>query len=93
MGMYKIEILDDAEKHLELYKKSGNKVVNERIDRIFKELKVHPKIGIGKPERMKHKKKELWSRRIDQKNRMTYEIEENIVTVSVISAMGHYDDK
>ena len=42
---------------------------------------------------MKHHKIERWSRRIDQKNRITYEIEENIVTVSVISAMGHYDDK
>jgi toxin YoeB len=42
---------------------------------------------------MKHKEKEIWTRRIDKKNRMTYEIENDIVTVSVISAMGHYDDK
>ena len=91
--MYKVEISTKAEKHLELHKKSGNKVVNERIDRIFKELKVQPKIGIGKPERMKHKEGEVWSRRIDEKNRMAYEIKENIVTVTVVSAMGHYDDK
>ena len=49
--------------------------------------------GIGKPEKMKHKKDEMWSRRIDQKNRMTYKIEDYIVTVTVVSAMGHYEDK
>jgi toxin YoeB len=91
--MYKVDILPKAEKHLEAHKKSGNKVVMERIDRIFKELKLHPETGIGSPKKMKHKYSGFWSREIDKKNRMLYKIDENIVTISVVSAMGHYDDK
>ena len=30
---------------------------------------------------------------LSYKNRMTYQIHENIITVLVFSAMGHYDDK
>jgi toxin YoeB len=90
---YIVEFLPKAKEHLAAYKKSGNKIALAKIDRIIEELELHPQTGIGKPEKMKHKEKEQWSRRIDQKNRMTYKIEENIVTVTVISAMGHYDDK
>jgi toxin YoeB len=90
---YLIRYLQEAQEHLFAYKKAGNKNALAKIKRIEEDLKVHPETGIGKPERMKHKKEETWSRRIDQKNRMTYEIEENIVTVTVVSAMGHYDDK
>jgi len=90
---YIVKYLSKAQEHLFAYKKAGNKNALAKIETIEEELKVHPRTGIGKPERMKHKKEEIWSRRIDQKNRMTYEIEENIVTVSVVSAIGHYDDK
>ncbi|HAT75908.1 MAG TPA: type II toxin-antitoxin system mRNA interferase toxin, RelE/StbE family, partial [Flavobacterium sp.] len=31
--------------------------------------------------------------RINQKDRMIYKVEEDIVTVFVVSAMGHYSDK
>jgi toxin YoeB len=90
---YIVKFSQDAKKDISDHKKAGNKIVLAKIDRIIDELEVHPKTGIGKPEKMKHKKRETWSRRIDQKNRMTYEIEENIITVTVVSAMGHYDDK
>ena len=90
---YIVDISPKAKEDILSYKKAGNKVALAKIDRIIEELKVHPETGIGKPEKMKHKKKERWSRRIDQKNRMTYEIDNNIITVLVISAMGHYEDK
>ena len=90
---YIVKYMPKAEEHLFFYKKAGNKNALAKIKRIEEELKLHPKIGTGKPEKMKHKKEEMWSRRIDQKNRMTYTIEDNIVTITVISAMGHYDDK
>jgi len=90
---YRVKYSPKAEEHIDAYKKAGNKVAINRINRIEDELKVHPREGIGKPEQMKHKKVETWSRRVDEKNRMTYEIKEDIVTVAVVSAMGHYDDK
>ena len=91
--MYKVKLSPAAEKHLELHKKSGNKVVMEKIDRIFKELKVHPETGIGNPKKLKHNYSGFWSREITKKDRMRYKITENIVTVEVFSMLGHYDDK
>ena len=75
------------------YKKAGNKIVLARIGRILEELEIHPETGIGRPEKKKHNLSGLWSREIDKKNRMLYQIKENIITVTVISAIGHYDDK
>jgi len=43
--------------------------------------------GIGKPERLKHI--DAWSRRIDDENRLIYNVDENNI-VHVISCRGHY---
>ena len=37
--------------------------------------------------------KGYWSRRINKNDRLIYRVEEQIVTVLVVSAMGHYSDK
>ncbi|WP_396172984.1 type II toxin-antitoxin system YoeB family toxin, partial [Flavobacterium sp.] len=47
----------------------------------------------GKPEQLKYELTGFWARRINQKDRIIYNVEEDIVTVEVISAMGHYGDK
>jgi toxin YoeB len=57
------------------------------------ELAKTPFEGEGKPEPLKHNYSKYWSRRINRKNRIIYRVDENVVTVFVISAMGHYDDK
>lgn len=67
-------------------------MLNE-IDRIYKEFKSHPYSGIGKPEQLKYDLSGLWSRRINKKDRLVYEVVETVVTVYIVSAMGHYDDK
>ena len=78
--------LDDIAKH----KKSGNKAVETKIKKILEELKIHPTTGTGQPEQLKYELSGKWSRRINQKDRMVYTIEQKIVTVQVLSAMGHY---
>jgi len=93
MGRYTIITLPDADEDKKAYQKAGNKVAIERIERIYKELEEHPRTGIGKPEKLKYDIQERWSRRIDKKNRMTYQIRDNIITVFVLSLMDHYDDK
>jgi toxin YoeB len=93
MGMYKVEILPEAEQHLEFHKKSGNRVVKEKIAIILKELKLHPEVGVGKPEKMKHEFSGFWSRRINLQNRITYEIDDVGFIVYVHYAKGHYYDK
>ena len=93
MGEYTIVLEARAEQDLKRHHKSGNKATINRIDQIYEELKIHPKIGIGNPEALKHKLIGYWSRRINQKDRLIYKIDKNIVTVFIISAMGHYNDK
>ncbi|RNL52371.1 Txe/YoeB family addiction module toxin [Pedobacter jejuensis] len=93
MGKYFIDIEKKAKKHLEAQFKSGDKASIKRIDQIFVELSEHPETGIGQPEKLKYDLTGLWSRKINRKDRMIYQIEDDIVTVTVISALGHYDDK
>ena len=45
--------------------------------------------GIGKPEPLKHRPG--YSRRIDEKNRLVYDIDE-LQNIKIISCRGHYDD-
>jgi toxin YoeB len=91
MGKYKIEFRKEAEKDLILHKKSGNKANINKIQKILIELFEHPYSGEGQPEALKHELSGFWSRRINQKDRIIYKIEEQIVTVLVVSATGHYE--
>jgi len=88
--MYKIEILPQALIDIQIYKKAGNKAALKKIHDIILELKSHPTMGIGQPEQLKYELTGYWSRRIDKKNRMIYRIEEEQITVIVVSALGHY---
>ena len=47
--------------------------------------------GIGKPELLKHDKSGLYSRRIDEVNRLVYGIDE-AQNIKMISYTGHYED-
>jgi toxin YoeB len=93
MGKYKIAISDRAKKHLSEWKKSGDNSAIRKIERIFIELSKNPFEGVGAPEQLKFNFTNCWSRRIDRKNRIIYKVDEDIVTVFVISAKGHYHDK
>lgn len=96
MGKYIIDLSIDATNDLKKIHKSGDQATIKKVETLLKELETHPTTGTGKPERLRHsidKEYELWSRRIDKKNRMVYSIKENIVTVYVFSFLGHYDDK
>jgi toxin YoeB len=90
---YRVEYLSDAKKELLAFKKAGNKLALARIERIEKELKIHPEIGIGRPEKMKHGYSGFWSREVTQKDRMVYKIVEDTVYVYIHMLMYHYDDK
>ena len=90
---YYVELSDEAEKHLILHIKAGNKILLKRIHKLLEELSEHPETGTGKPHKLKHKKTGFWSRSIDDKHRMLYMIDNDKVIVFVISLLGHYDDK
>lgn len=82
-----------AVKDLAELKKAGNKAVMIKIEKLLLELSEHPTTGTGQVEALRGNLAGYWSRRIDKFNRIIYSIEENIVTVTIISVKGHYGDK
>lgn len=90
---YIVELTEQAESDLDAHIKAGNKTLLKKIARLIGELVEHPQTGAGKPKPLKYDKAGVWSRRIDDKHRMLYIIDNEIVTVFVISLWGHYDDK
>lgn len=93
MGKYSIEIENTARKELAAHYKAGDKKTIKRIERIFQELSETPFEGIGSPEALKHELSGYWSRQINKKDRLIYKVDEGVVTVYIVSALGHYDDK
>jgi toxin YoeB len=63
------------------------------LESLIYELSEHPATGTGQVEQLKGNFSGFWSRRIDKSNRLIYSIHEEIVTVTVISAKGHYGQK
>jgi toxin YoeB len=91
MGKYFVDIKDEAKIHFLKIYKSGDQATIKRLEIIIKELTQHPTTGIGKPELLKYNLSGYWSRRINKKDRIIYEIiEEPERMVVVISALGHY---
>jgi toxin YoeB len=93
MGKYSVEIKESAKKDLLKIYKSGDKATIKKIEAIVLELEKHPETGIGNPEALKHSLTGYWSRRINKKDRLIYEIIEAKVLVSIVKLSGHYNDK
>ena len=93
MEKYIVKISKAAEKDLSLLKKLGKKSDIEKVNTIFEEIEENPRLGIGKPEQLKYYDGEVWSRRINKKDRFVYEIYEGEILIVVIQALGHYSDK
>lgn len=88
---YEVIIEKQALRDIRKLTNSGKKSDRDNLYQILEELKTHPDTGIGKPEKLKHKLSGYWSRRINKKDRLIYEIiEEPTYLVVVISALGHY---
>lgn len=85
--VFEKKALDDIKK----ITRSGKKSDVKKLDQILEELKTHPTSGIGSPEQLKYQLSGFWSRRINKKDRLIYQIiEEPDKLVVVISALGHY---
>lgn len=77
---------------LAYWKKSGNKIVQKKINQLIIAIQENPFTGIGKPEPLKYELSGSWSRRINEEHRIIYEIiEENLVVILEIQSLkGHY---
>ena len=68
-----------------------DKKIIKRINQLLKSIDRDGAMqGIGKPELLKHDKSGLYSRRIDDANRLVYEMSGNQIIVK--SCKGHYED-
>lgn len=88
-----IVFLEQAEKDREYWKKSGNKAIMNRITALLEDIIAHPYTGIGKPEPLKYELAGCWSRRINSGHRIIYSVNDEIITVYVLSMRYHYGKK
>lgn len=93
MGKYQVIISDRAKEDLRKIKQSGRMSDIRKIESLVLELSNNPREGQGKPERLKYQEKEIWSRRINHKDRLVYEIKETQIIVNILQAKGHYNDR
>lgn len=90
--MYRIEITDRAKKEIAKFKRSDISSY-KKIAKLLSELQQHPRTGTGHPEPLSQGVNQLYSRRINKKDRLIYKIFDEVVTVLVLTTKGHYDDK
>ncbi len=90
--IYRILFRPKAEKHLLTLKKTEPHLYR-KAQALIRELDEHPRTGTGHPKPLGGDRNGQWSRRISDKHRLVYEIQDEVVIVLVLSAWGHYDDK
>lgn len=92
MRIYKISFHSQAVEDIKKLKKS-DKNSFKKLGKLLEELQAHPYSGTGKPEPLKYANKGEWSRRISQKHRLIYTVNDEEISVWVLAAQGHYGDK
>jgi toxin YoeB len=90
---YSLQITNDAIEDIEYLKKTGDKAILKKLATLLEELTDQPYTGTGQPEELKYNFSGCWSRRISNKHRLVYIIEEERKTVIVLYSRGHYADK
>ena len=73
------------------YWESQDKRTLKRINQLIKDIDWNGYEGIGKPEPLTGDLSSYWSRRIDDKNRIVYKVEDGIV--KIIQCGSHYREK
>lgn len=66
-----------------------NKAILKRINALIEDARRTPFDGIGKPEPLRHELSGLWSRRINDTDRLTYYLKADILVI--VGCKGHYD--
>jgi toxin YoeB len=93
---YEIKFTKNAEKEYKKLKK--NEQALSKIKSLLESISQTPDYGIGHPERLKgYGEKLIYSRHINEKDRLTYEILKNssgeISFIHILAFIGHYDDR
>lgn len=90
--MYEIEYTKEARKTLAKWKKS-NPTLFKKASKILMDIMLHPRYGLGHPEALIGGNDITYLRRITAHDRIVYDIHDSLVTVLIVKAEEHYDDK
>ncbi|KQR78830.1 addiction module protein [Burkholderia sp. Leaf177] len=71
-----------------IYWQGQDKKTLKRINQLVKDAQRTPFEGVGKPEPLKANLTGFWSRRIDETNRLVYELAD--AQINIISCRYHY---
>lgn len=74
-----------------LYWQSQDKKTLKKINNLLKSIQREPFTGEGKPEPLKDSLNGEWSRRINEKDRLVYMINDDNIVIT--QCKGHYNDK
>ena len=72
-----------------LYWQGQDKKTLKRINKLIADTQRNPFEGLGKPEPLKENLSGLWSRRIDETNRLVYAIDGS--TLTIVACRYHYE--
>ena len=89
---YTLLFTKKASEDIKMLKKSDSSAY-KKLEKLLCELIEHPYTGSGNPEMLKHALSGLYSRRISQKHRLIYSINDNEINVTILSTKGYYEDK
>jgi toxin YoeB len=64
----------------------------DKINKLIRDIIRNGNEGIGHPEPLRHDFTGRWSRRINDKNRLTYKIYDN-GNIEIFNCKGHYHDR
>ena len=81
---------DDAWEEFEYWTEQDKKTLRQ-IKKLLKDIDRNRYKGLGHPEPLTGDLSGYWSRQIDEKNRLVYKIENDIV--KIIQCGSHYKDK
>ena len=75
-----------------LYFQSQDKKTLKKINELIKDIERNGVLnGIGKPEKLTNNLTGLYSRRINDKDRLVYKLENDFIVI--LQCKGHYSDK
>lgn len=89
--MYELDFTEQSQKEIAKLRKSDTQAY-KKLKLLLSELREHPYTGTGHPHQLRYVG-DIWSRKLDKKNRLRYIVNDTTIVVLVLSAMGHYDDK
>jgi toxin YoeB len=88
--MFRLEYQKLALKQIKNLKQ--NPILLKKLSIVLKNISTDPYSPEHKFERLKHNLTGYCSKRLDQKNRIIYQVKDSEVVVLVISIIGHYGD-